>query len=965
MTAEKKKEYGSMRIITIEGKDIFRAEKLTAMKNGKLNHEAFGGILDESLDTGKLCEVYKNYESEIGYPYLEDKKYCRALVNVSFNYAVKLFEQYGRRYVRYGYAVTDADMQDHICVREVNGEEILIAIEIPYEKDKNYAPVGNPISADLLGKYFEYNAEEKEYARSEKDIPSAVKTDEIRKTLYSDGFDIDCVHYVRYKRSAGASRDGRCLFIAEPLYADMMAWSSLDLSADCVSDQASWQAYTALTLSSIEGILKLPKKSILIIRDRFSRFSDTVIRVSQGEDGGLAANEEEVEIENNIFDGEALLDVSVFDENGYGNKSMLLLRNRFFKTCAFNTNLQRWFAYNNITSVSQLGGYTTARKIEDIKLVITESSLKYLKFMPKGTSYAEGFKRWLDAVYGGKNTSDFGIVKSDKSTQLMNGCMAYTNYQLINTLGLSYDGIEKFLEDSFAYLQNIKNDSVYLRHYINMMSHDVISDDSGMSLDSYRRDVVLDMMCRTPLFEHTDFYKSMRTDTVKSFKEKMKHGRVAVTGNYQVLLGNPYEFLVATIDEDYEPTEPLALAGDEAHSTRYPHRTPIMCVRSPHITMGNVYLAVNVDCMDIDMFFNLTENIVCVNSIGNNIQQRLNGCDYDSDSMLVTNNYLLVTSAYRIYDALKVPVCDIAPSGKTGYTTSPESLAELDIAIAENKIGEIVNLSQFLNCLLWDALHSEDTDTDCQALYRDICKLAVLSGMEIDKAKRLYPVKASKVLAELGKRKKKYKEANNGQLPEFYSYMIGDENALAKKSDAILRAPMSFLYDLVSNDKSRAAVKNNIQLSDLFELDVSDAGANDTHKKQNIITAVKEAHTEITRLQIRARHASEDEKILMSEKADAILKNCLTVVSRNIANDHILAMLLSEIDNHKQSRYGISSARHLLFACLLYENGKRLLSKIKTPDGYKPQDLVMLDYYPEDQTGVEYIYGYPHVRTTE
>ena len=93
---------------------------------------------------------------------------------------------------------------------------------------------------------------------------------EIREHLYTHGFDIDGIHYVRYKRSAGASRNGKCLFIAEPLYADMMAWSSCDLSVDTASDQASWQAYIALTLSSIENVIKLPKKSILIIRDRVS-----------------------------------------------------------------------------------------------------------------------------------------------------------------------------------------------------------------------------------------------------------------------------------------------------------------------------------------------------------------------------------------------------------------------------------------------------------------------------------------------------------------------------------------------------------------------------------------------------------------------------------------------------------------------------------------------------------------------
>ena len=54
MAAEKKKAYGNMRIIAIEGKDIFRTDALTAQKNGKLNADRFGGVLDESLDTDKL-----------------------------------------------------------------------------------------------------------------------------------------------------------------------------------------------------------------------------------------------------------------------------------------------------------------------------------------------------------------------------------------------------------------------------------------------------------------------------------------------------------------------------------------------------------------------------------------------------------------------------------------------------------------------------------------------------------------------------------------------------------------------------------------------------------------------------------------------------------------------------------------------------------------------------------------------
>ena len=61
--------------------------------------------------------------------------------------------------------------------------------------------------------------------------------------------------------------------------------------------------------------------------------------------------------------------------------------------------------------------------------------------------------------------------------------------------------------------------------------------------------------------------------------------------------------------------------------------------------MGNLYLAKNTHQGDILTYFNLTPNIICVNAIENNIQQRLNGCDYDSDSMLVTNDKWLVNGA--------------------------------------------------------------------------------------------------------------------------------------------------------------------------------------------------------------------------------------------------------------------------------------------------------------------------------
>ena len=149
-----KKKYESMRIMSLEGSVLYKNEVFTATKNGKPDPQAFRGILDESLDTLKLAEVYARHENEIGYPYLDGKKlFCRAVVNLSFNRAVKVYESYGNRYVLNGYTVTDEDMEDHVCFCMVGNQPTLIAIDVSYREDSGYAPWKNrcrmPYSASI------------------------------------------------------------------------------------------------------------------------------------------------------------------------------------------------------------------------------------------------------------------------------------------------------------------------------------------------------------------------------------------------------------------------------------------------------------------------------------------------------------------------------------------------------------------------------------------------------------------------------------------------------------------------------------------------------------------------------------------------------------------------------------------------------------------------------------------------
>ena len=213
-----------------------------------------------------------------------------------------------------------------------------------------------------------------------------VKIKDLRAHFYENGFYLDGVHYVRYKRSAGSSREGKCLFIDERLYKAMDKWSGCGLKVQ--TDLASWESYKALSLSSIKGTINIPLDGILFVPDYKSIFTEEVVSVEL-KDGKLVSEQKQTEIINDIWDGESLLDESVF-ENGYADKHMLLLRNKFFKSCAFRTRLQKWIKDKNITIA---GGATAAARIrrldERAEIIIFERS-GFISYANCGLPYYVG-----------------------------------------------------------------------------------------------------------------------------------------------------------------------------------------------------------------------------------------------------------------------------------------------------------------------------------------------------------------------------------------------------------------------------------------------------------------------------------------------------------------------------------------------------------------------------------------------
>jgi hypothetical protein len=90
------------------------------------------------------------------------------------------------------------------------------------------------------------------------------------------------------------------------------------------------------------------------------------------------------------------------------------------------------------------------------------------------------------------------------------------------------------------------------------------------------------------------------------------------------LFGNPLEMLKATIGA-FDGTSEIKIG--HAHTRRFRTGVELLGCRSPHVCAGNVWVLKNEICPIIDHYFNLSKEILCVNSIGENLLERLSGAD--------------------------------------------------------------------------------------------------------------------------------------------------------------------------------------------------------------------------------------------------------------------------------------------------------------------------------------------------
>lgn len=584
--------------------------------------------------------------------------------------------------------------------------------------------------------------------------------DEARTYLYVNGFTYDNRKYVEYKRSGAKAREGKTLFIREDMLDKMIAFSNLDLdfSQDKEVDIASLRAYQSLSLSGLDttctNLVKIKPSEILIIEEEISVFKQKVMYTHEV-NKEVVSTEKDIEIENNIWDGQCLADSSLFQACNREQFGMMLLRQRMFKACAFNTEIQQYFADNNINFVYDMWG--NKKPAKQIKLIITPSCLKFLKFAYKNGGDKQTYDYWCDRLK--EMNSIFGICKSEHESKM--GDMHQLSYQMVNALQLSKKEVDDLAKLDIDYINNISTDIDKFVEHISKyeMSY---SRQAMFTLLQYNKDVV-----------YTKLFKDFRKNTIRSLKKKLKKGKLHVlNSDYCTVVCNPILMLKkATLSKTKELKLEDEFVGYEAYTSMYEDGNEYGAFRNPLVCTGNIAHFTNKKPSYMK-YFNFTKNIIMINAIACDVLNRCQGMDMDSDTMLISDNEIIVDKAKKSQNYL-TPVNGLKGDKKL-LQLNAVNKAAIDNVISENAIGTVINQSQICNSYY---SHKEDSN-----VYADICTLSSLSQLEIDKAKKYIEIDSRRIKGKTNKNLPKIKVGSktiivNCKKRDSYSY---DKDVLAK-----------------------------------------------------------------------------------------------------------------------------------------------------------------------------------------
>ena len=537
---------------------------------------------------------------------------------------------------------------------------------------------------------------------------------------------------------------------------------------------------------------------------------------------------EDEEIENILWDGMGLIDESVFPKEMDG---FIYCRSHFFKSCLFRGNIQDFFKdycdehdidYNTYTC-EKTDMFERKIKLSDIQVVITDKSIKWLKFvdMMGGTKEKayRYYRKWMKMY-----DNCFSIVKTAHPSKW--GDLQLMAYQMNNSLPTTVETLLKpITKCSVDYLNNLKkSDKAYLR-YLDMQKNNFNINE-----------LILELVKRNPDFLKSDFFRTKKSKDISKLKSVFCQGRLQQYGDNLTIMDNPVALLIKSVGGNTLEEECFEVVEDgvQCYTPRFAEGSRLAAFRSPHNSPNNIIHLYNVYPEKLVKYFpNMGNNVIVFNAIKTDTQARLSGHDVDSDFVYVTNQEELADLAKKAYVEYPTIINKVDEVGSSNYHFTLRDYARMDnqISDAQTSIGTSTDTAQLALSYYYDG-NMEDKELEEQFII-----LSVIGQISIDLAKKTFDIDVVREIQRI----KNLPCMNRKDVPEFFAKTKKSRNNKDFDGKIIrsMKCPMDIMARIINSDviKYPDDREKQIPLKDFLNPDIKGKGKK--FKEEKVINAAR------------------------------------------------------------------------------------------------------------------------------
>lgn len=550
------------------------------------------------------------------------------------------------------------------------------------------------------------------------------RPDVISHLIY-DGFYIGDRHYVMGERSASMVRTSIFSFVDESIADALLerVTMGLDVGETVLS---KWYAYRGLMLSSCHCLEDwLPR--IIIVPDLYQTIPDQTIRyvydkhLTYEKHGqtlpwvqkDITVGKRDIQI--NAADGCGIHHPNITDTirgmlDADSDPTTILLRMPFMKGVSHEFDYVSFFAERGVTEIVDIWGVKhDVSPTSEPAMILTESMYKGYKYFKNTGTYAD-WEHYIEMFH--KYNHCMGIAKWNFS---LDEEPVYTraNYQVLQDLDLSYESFTQLAEYSIDWADKIlAGDPLYLFAFLGLYA----DKHSGLNLK-------MEALCknREMLKEAgvRQYIKSLLNKTI----DEMKCGKLYIKSCFKFVAPD-----LIMLAEHIGGLPPVGcLKSDEFFSQ---NRDGIMIgeyliERNPHICSSEHVILNAVTNELIEKYCSHLVNVCMINS-KSITPQRLNGCDFDGDLVLVIDNEVMKSGVHRD-NPIVMDVEDKITAAAESDTV--ENRVAVTLRDKSNLIGEYSNYATAYHNKTPRTQESKDKYTSY------VCLLSVATGKVIDFSK--------------------------------------------------------------------------------------------------------------------------------------------------------------------------------------------------------------------------------------